>query len=102
MIRRPPRSTLFPYTTLFRSVKIQVEFNPARVQAYRLLGYENRVLAKEDFADDRKDAGELVARSEEHTSELQSRQYLVCRLLLEKKKIHTYYIYMNTCTRIKH
>lgn len=50
--------TLF---TLAKDVKIQVEFNPARVQAYRLLGYENRMLAKEDFADDRKDAGELGA-----------------------------------------
>ncbi|HET6778815.1 MAG TPA: von Willebrand factor type A domain-containing protein, partial [Gemmatimonadales bacterium] len=50
--------TLF---TVAKDVKIQVEFNPARVQAYRLLGYENRVLAKEDFADDRKDAGELGA-----------------------------------------
>jgi Ca-activated chloride channel family protein len=50
--------TLF---TVARDVKIQVEFNPARVQAYRLLGYENRLLAREDFADDRKDAGELGA-----------------------------------------
>ena len=50
--------TLF---TIAKDVKIQVEFNPARVQAYRLLGYENRLLAKEDFADDRKDAGELGA-----------------------------------------
>lgn len=50
--------TLF---TVAKDVKIQVEFNPARVQAYRLLGYENRILAKEDFADDRKDAGELGA-----------------------------------------
>jgi Ca-activated chloride channel family protein len=50
--------TLF---TVAKDVKIQVEFNPARVQAYRLLGYENRLLAKEDFADDRKDAGELGA-----------------------------------------
>jgi Ca-activated chloride channel family protein len=50
--------TLF---TIAKDVKIQVEFNPARVQAYRLLGYENRMLAKEDFADDRKDAGELGA-----------------------------------------
>ena len=50
--------TLF---TVAKDVKIQVEFNPARVQAYRLLGYENRLLAREDFADDRKDAGELGA-----------------------------------------
>jgi Ca-activated chloride channel family protein len=50
--------TLF---TVAKDVKIQIEFNPARVQAYRLLGYENRLLAREDFADDRKDAGELGA-----------------------------------------
>ena len=50
--------TLF---TVAKDVKIQVEFNPARVQAYRLLGYENRLLAKEDFADDKKDAGEMGA-----------------------------------------
>ena len=50
--------TLF---TVAKDVKIQVEFNPARVQAYRLLGYENRILAKEDFADDKKDAGEIGA-----------------------------------------
>src|SRR5687768_17991553 len=92
MIRRPPRSTLFPYTTLFRST---------------------RALRREDFNDDRIDAGDIGAghtvtaiyeitpagakqpkidplryqqRSEEHTSELQSRLHLVCRLLLEKKK----------------
>src|SRR5947209_11280422 len=69
MIRRPPRSTLFPYTTLFRS-----EF-----QAYdRLLRYQPGWAAAP--------LGFLELRSEEHTSELQSRQYLVCRLLLEKKK----------------
>jgi Ca-activated chloride channel family protein len=51
-------ATLF---TVAKDVKIQVEFNPARVQSYRLLGYENRLLAKEDFADDRKDAGEIGA-----------------------------------------
>src|SRR3712207_9416450 len=92
MIRRPPRSTLFPYTTLFRS---QLEFDPKAVARYRLVGYENRILSKEQFTDDKVDAGEvgsghtvtaIYERSEEHTSELQSRQYLVCRLLLEKKK----------------
>ncbi len=55
--------TLF---TVAKDVKIQVEFNPARVQAYRLLGYENRVLAKEDFADDKKDAGEIGAGPRRH------------------------------------
>src|SRR5258708_11567945 len=72
MIRRPPRSTLFPYTTLFRSC--------ARRRPFRTVGqYDDAVLV----------AGELIARSgrsEEHTSELQSPDHLVCRLLLEKKK----------------
>src|SRR3712207_8346082 len=89
MIRRPPRSTLFPYTTLFRS--------------RRASGFQSRTL-REIRADDPSEfqvgqvlkadvfaTGEVVdvtgtSRSEEHTSELQSRQYLVCRLLLEKKK----------------
>src|SRR2546421_2137155 len=75
MIRRPPRSTLFPYTTLFRSL--------ARVAAGRL-----NVAADEiEFADGKVAArGNPDNRSEEHTSELQSRSDLVCRLLLEKKK----------------
>src|SRR3712207_8972898 len=83
MIRRPPRSTLFPYTTLFRSA----------VEDLRLgLGVEvhQRVPAHQHVdAGDRCVLDEVVARSEEHTSELQSRQYLVCRLLLEKKKKNT-------------
>src|SRR5438445_8531365 len=73
MIRRPPRSTLFPYTTLFRSVlRRDVE---RHVDDLRPRPQDRRALPR--------DAG---LRSEEHTSELQSRQYLVCRLLLEKKK----------------
>src|SRR3712207_8668908 len=81
MIRRPPRSTLFPYTTLFRSI-----LDPDRTK-YSLAYYVG--LAKElERAGCHvlgvKDMGGL--RSEEHTSELQSRQYLVCRLLLEKNK----------------
>src|SRR5258707_5966036 len=73
MIRRPPRSTLFPYTTLFRSMKRIGVKTPIWPPAYasRLLRWLRATTA---------------ARSEEHTSELQSRQYLVCRLLLEKKK----------------
>src|SRR3712207_8882654 len=97
MIRRPPRSTLFPYTTLFRS------------QARQDRGDDDGRQHADDDADGRQDAAKLVRpyaverhrqnffreqsgqshnffRSEEHTSELQSRQYLVCRLLLEKKK----------------
>src|SRR3712207_8338977 len=83
MIRRPPRSTLFPYTTLFRSVKIWlVSPYSASTPARSLSIIKNAVLS-----DARAACCMLcVTRSEEHTSELQSRQYLVCRLLLEKKK----------------
>src|SRR5258707_10592443 len=70
MIRRPPRSTLFPYTTLFRSLRVREIGDAAR-----------------DLLDAVIRPGREVQRSEEHTSELQSRQYLVCRLLLEKKKL---------------
>src|SRR5438445_9877874 len=87
MIRRPPRSTLFPYTTLFRSrVKILPRY--AR-HLERREGRGRDVLVARAHAGAKARAGEeheYVARSEEHTSELQSRQYLVCRLLLEKKK----------------
>src|SRR3712207_7302142 len=86
MIRRPPRSTLFPYTTLFRSVGTNPTFGDVarkQVEAYvldedlDLYGH----LVEVEFAHRLRGM-----RSEEHTSELQSRQYLVCRLLLEKKK----------------
>src|SRR3989442_8813888 len=76
MIRRPPRSTLFPYTTLFRS-PVPVPSASARADLPR------RVVAQRALAGRRV---ARVARSEEHTSELQSRPHLVCRLLLEKKK----------------
>src|SRR2546429_5182188 len=85
MIRRPPRSTLFPYTTLFRSHTVRALVrDPRRAPTLQSLGVE---LVPGDLAD----AGALTtlmrgARSEEHTSELQSRLHLVCRLLLEKKK----------------
>src|SRR3712207_8408363 len=101
MIRRPPRSTLFPYTTLFRSARVYKmnqqtcvlvdcyenvlvteEFNPSEPGAYQLKYYAP-------------DVGNVRVgwrRSEEHTSELHSRQYLVCRLLLEKKKKYTHTI----------
>src|SRR3712207_7010495 len=79
MIRRPPRSTLFPYTTLFRSLLCRTEgIIPAIESSHALAG-----AIKVD------QVGSIlwgIWRSEEHTSELQSRQYLVCRLLLEKKK----------------
>src|SRR3712207_9050623 len=81
MIRRPPRSTLFPYTTLFRSVPVLRQTLVGVVE----VPVVERV-AHREAGDDR---GGQLGRSEEHTSELQSRQYLVCRLLLEKKK-HTF------------
>src|SRR3712207_8092325 len=94
MIRRPPRSTLFPYTTLFRSDVAKVLKD---TQAEVLLNYlpVGSRRASQFYAERCLDAGvcfinaiPVFIRSEEHTSELQSRQYLVCRLLLEKKK-HT-------------
>src|SRR3712207_7934652 len=84
MIRRPPRSTLFPYTTLFRSLDDGYPPMEFRDEKNNLVGFDID-LAREIG----KKLGvkvEFVTRSEEHTSELQSRQYLVCRLLLEKKK----------------
>src|SRR2546421_3417366 len=78
MIRRPPRSTLFPYTTLFRSERVFVM--PVTTNYFRVLGAVPAVGRLFDAGD-----GD-DARSEEHTSELQSRSDLVCRLLLEKKK----------------
>src|SRR3712207_7756318 len=88
MIRRPPRSTLFPYTTLFRSPRI---VDPASVRMrldaapYEPAGAETREERTTDTVA-RIVFRQPLVRSEEHTSELQSRQYLVCRLLLEKKK----------------
>src|SRR3712207_7770000 len=92
MIRRPPRSTLFPYTTLFRSARPR---RPPRI------GHDRQLVARSTPGADVAPGGssrgrdwmdapqtpQRIRRSEEHTSELQSRQYLVCRLLLEKKKI---------------
>src|SRR3712207_8568504 len=85
MIRRPPRSTLFPYTTLFRSPDVApVVGGDEAVERLPVLEH----LRKDVLAPVERDAGGDPAedRSEEHTSELQSRQYIVCRLLLEKKK----------------
>src|SRR2546430_12033356 len=76
MIRRPPRSTLFPYTTLFRSL-----VSPGQIEVAEL----HRGNPGKDFV--------LLARSEEHTSELQSQSNLVCRLLLEKKKNNIYRLF---------
>src|SRR3712207_7644570 len=77
MIRRPPRSTLFPYTTLFRSRSLRPPCSRSSSAVPRRQGTQTSRISM------------LTARSEEHTSELQSRQYLVCRLLLEKKKKFT-------------
>src|SRR5258707_9660765 len=81
MIRRPPRSTLFPYTTLFRSSgRLRLHRRSTLRLRGRLAGLRGRLFSL------RLGGRRLAVRSEEHTSELQSRQYLVCRLLLEKKK----------------
>src|SRR3712207_7889318 len=90
MIRRPPRSTLFPYTTLFRSEAVERHPAAVRVAARRVARPGRRARgagpARRLVAVPLRDGRRERARSEEHTSELQSRQYLVRRLLLEKKK----------------
>src|SRR3712207_6858296 len=101
MIRRPPRSTLFPYTTLFRSQLrgsardrwvVGDPFRGRRKARMRLGERQVRHFLADRAGDARPD------RSEEHTSELQSRQYLVCRLLLEKKKLLPYILDLHTYT----
>src|SRR3712207_7646277 len=97
MIRRPPRSTLFPYTTLFRSeLRRDVVEHGLQVVVVQLLQVAEVVHPLRHPVGDHEEAAatriatvelRLELRSEEHTSELQSRQYLVCRLLLEKKKV---------------
>src|SRR3712207_8148662 len=91
MIRRPPRSTLFPYTTLFRSHAPIARFRPAwklhgKLDTFTAFRTDLDVLPVLLRRQDLVENGAELKRSEEHTSELQSRQYLVCRLLLEKKK----------------
>src|SRR3712207_8784448 len=96
MIRRPPRSTLFPYTTLFRSARGRAGGDHDVVSGVG--GLRRRGLVPPQLLDPGPGAGSAYVgwhprrpvRSEEHTSELQSRQYLVCRLLLEKKKNNTH------------
>src|SRR2546422_5755141 len=86
MIRRPPRSTLFPYTTLFRSrCDLTERLRIAEIH-YRRRRIEERILERLREIDAQRSLDALGDRSEEHTSELQSRLHLVCRLLLEKKK----------------
>src|SRR3712207_7153797 len=97
MIRRPPRSTLFPYTTLFRSLHSDPARHVHRRRARRPRCGGGRVrLDRRAVLGQRALPEKPPVRSEEHTSELQSRQYLVCRLLLEKKKKkHTTLNYTN-------
>src|SRR5258705_4996607 len=83
MIRRPPRSTLFPYTTLFRSLA-ELEIKQAAFQRLSSVSDVQSVLSV--LPDQQAEKLALLRRSEEHTSELQSLRHLVCRLLLEKKK----------------
>src|SRR3712207_7687817 len=97
MIRRPPRSTLFPYTTLFRStveyrhrVLLVFDWFDFFDVAQELLEYEGEAYQRSAVS-----RAYYAVRSEEHTSELQSRQYLVCRLLLEKKKKNTSSLHRN-------
>src|SRR3712207_7035436 len=109
MIRRPPRSTLFPYTTLFRSHRagrarsaIAHHLGPGEPEVVsERLGERDPRLDRELPGDavDLEGDGDALGRSEEHTSELQSRQYLVCRLLLEKKKnthSHSFISYLSS------
>src|SRR5258707_3329084 len=86
MIRRPPRSTLFPYTTLFRSRSCRacLCWTPGRLPV-KVVGQAFSATIRASGT-----PGQLQTRSEEHTSELQSRQYLVCRLLLETRKLLTH------------
>src|SRR2546429_7065590 len=95
MIRRPPRSTLFPYTTLFRSAALRIAGTAAGLvrdlDALARAREQHRVVAD--------DVAAAHGRSEEHTSELQSRLHLVCRLLLEKKKQNLPTLF-RFCTRI--
>src|SRR3712207_7144252 len=90
MIRRPPRSTLFPYTTLFRSISLSSAASGSSSSREARLSLSCTTSTPPRTAaltlEVRSGRGSVTSRSEEHTSELQSRQYLVCRLLLEKKK----------------
>src|SRR3712207_7952557 len=96
MIRRPPRSTLFPYTTLFRSLTNdavtlpKTSFSAAREPAIAERLATLRGSGRDQVVVCGTEAHICVLRSEEHTSELQSRQYIVCRLLLEKKQLLLY------------
>src|SRR3712207_7554675 len=97
MIRRPPRSTLFPYTTLFRSGVEDEEVGAGLALQHVIRNPADQYGLVDQGHQWKSVCGPMVlARSEEHTSELQSRQYLVCRLLLEKKKKNKCIIINNT------
>src|SRR3712207_8726625 len=100
MIRRPPRSTLFPYTTLFRSLFLVIappHFHDRNSPLHTAIHF---YITQQDNRIHQERQGGHLARSEEHTSELQSRQYLVCRLLLEKKKMNSQHYDTNVFTHI--
>src|SRR2546430_6958744 len=100
MIRRPPRSTLFPYTTLFRSLNETIAFRSVEPLYCALLSHKLLLSLLGRLTSD------SSRRSEEHTSELQSQSNLVCRLLLEKKKKHIYHLHLlnvfDHCTQSSH
>src|SRR5437762_9175699 len=98
MFRRPPSSTPFPYTTLFRSIAVDTALARERIGRQLNLGVSGIVFVETESADEVKQGLAMMRfkskggmRSEEHTSELQSPMYLVCRLLLEKKNACSYY-----------
>src|SRR3712207_7544103 len=96
MIRRPPRSTLFPYTTLFRSRRQADAKTVVRRHLDEVVFQVGKHLKDRLRTVSRTLRDLITDRSEEHTSELQSRQYLVCRLLLEKKKTHILHLLVYT------
>src|SRR2546428_5927643 len=101
MIRRPPRSTLFPYTTLFRSARmVAAGITPETATDTQIAGYADHYFEYDSSKRVTKEVvnGGLYSRSEEHTSELQSRSDLVCRLLLEKKKKNIHNVVPKTST----
>src|SRR3712207_7554366 len=98
MIRRPPRSTLFPYTTLFRSINKARPIANYDWMTYLITRYEPSDTPQNQMVGFLRSLFEIG----KHTSELQSRQYLVCRLLLEKKKKNNKYIYSITNTSLTH
>src|SRR5258708_18672022 len=100
MIRRPPRSTLFPYTTLFRSSVAQdtVAYTNAVVELFVHPAAKIEFVSLQNLS---KETWHFGRRSEEHTSELQSPDHLVCRLLLEKKKKNLDRVYTDECQRAR-